>query len=55
VERALGIPPAVYTATAFWDEFIVHPNAGIDVEFFARYLLWLVDLYDKADPKAMVD
>lgn len=44
VEKALGTTPAVYTATSFWNEFIVDVNNHADYDFIERYPLWLVDL-----------
>jgi hypothetical protein len=40
--------PAVYTATSFWNEFIVDVNQHTDYDFLASYPLWLVDLHGTA-------
>jgi hypothetical protein len=47
-EAALGVVPAVYTNTNFWSEYVLDPNHGANVAFFARHPLWLVDLHDNA-------
>jgi GH25 family lysozyme M1 (1,4-beta-N-acetylmuramidase) len=47
-EDALGTVPAVYTHPTFWRDYVIEPNPGVDVGFFARYPLWLVDLHGGA-------
>jgi GH25 family lysozyme M1 (1,4-beta-N-acetylmuramidase) len=47
-ESALGTVPAIYTHPLFWRDYVIAPNPGADVGFFARYPLWLVDLHGTA-------
>ena len=44
IEKHLGTKPIIYTALAFWNEFIAGPNKASDYSFFIDYPLWIVNL-----------
>lgn len=43
-EKRLGVKPVIYTAVAFWRDFITKPNKPADYAFFIDYPLWIVNL-----------
>lgn len=44
LEQELNVIPAIYTAVAFWNEFIKPQLSSDDTAYFARHPLWIVDL-----------
>src|ERR1019366_2533264 len=44
IEDACHTKPIIYTAPAFWQEFITGQSTPADNTFFAAYPLWVVDL-----------
>jgi lysozyme len=44
MEAALGVKPIIYTAPAFWKEFIEPASSPADDQYFSTYSLWVVDL-----------
>ena len=43
-EKRLGIKPIIYTAAAFWNDFIASPNHPSDLALFIDYPLWIVNI-----------
>ena len=44
IEEACNVKPIIYTAPAFWQEFITSQSTPADNSFFVEYPLWVVDL-----------
>ncbi|HEY0058657.1 MAG TPA: GH25 family lysozyme [Flavisolibacter sp.] len=44
IEDGLQVKPIIYTAPSFWKEFIEPQSTPADDQYFASYLLWVVDL-----------
>lgn len=50
VQTQTGAPPIIYTANAFWNEFFDDYTSADDINYFASFPLWMVDLKNGKTP-----